>query len=106
MELRQENLGLREQLSISLSQISELSAKYDLLETKLTDLSSRLHRRDNRFNHLKEAYNRRKEELRFLQENGRQQDYERIQTLSRSVEQLNSDYNHVLDQLHAKNLLK
>ena len=106
LELRQENLGLREQLSISLSQISELSAKYDLLETKLTDLSSCLRHRDNRFNHLKEAYNRRKEELRFLQENGHQQDYERIQTLSRLVEQLNSDYNHVLNQLHAENLLK
>ena len=106
LELRQENLGLREQLSISLSQISELSAKYDLLETKLTDLSFRLRRRDNRFNHLKEVYNQRKEELRFLQENGRQQDYERIQTLSRSVEQLNSDYNHILNQLPAENLLK
>jgi predicted nuclease with TOPRIM domain len=106
LELRQENLGLREQLSNSSSQISEISAKYNLLETKLTELSSRLHRRDNRFNRLREAYNRRKEELCFLQVNGRSQDQERIQTLNRSVEQLNHDYNYVLDQLHTENLLK
>ena len=73
---------------------------------KLTDLSSHLRRQDNRFNHLKEAYNQRKEELYFLQENSRLQDQERIQTLNRSVGQLNSDYNYVLDQLHAENLLK
>ena len=55
-EIRQENSALREQLSISLNQNTELSAECERLRTELTNISSLLIRQENRIRSLEEAY--------------------------------------------------
>jgi flagellin-specific chaperone FliS len=105
LEINQENLTLRKQLSSSLNQTAEFSAKCDHLETKLTELSSLLSYEKNRFYRLKEVYRQCKEELRLLREEGRQ-DHHKIQELNRLVEQLRYNYEQVLDHLYAENLKK
>ena len=55
-EIRQENSALREQLSISLNQNTELSAECECLRTELTNISSLLIRQENRIRSLEAAY--------------------------------------------------
>ena len=55
-ETRQENSTLREQLSISLNQNTELSAECERLRTELTNISSLLIRQENRIRLFEEAY--------------------------------------------------
>ena len=48
-KLHQENLRLREELSLSLNQTAEFSLKCDRLKQKLTNISSLTSRQENRF---------------------------------------------------------
>src|SRR5215216_3170171 len=84
--LRQENSSLREQLSFSLNQTAELSFERDHLKQELTELSSLSNYQENRLHCLQRSYRQLKEELRILQEKGRQEDQIKIQELSESVE--------------------
>ena len=104
MKLRQENSILREQLSSSLNQIAEFSVKCNRLKTKLTEFSFHLNHQKNRYHQIKELYQQVKKEFRILQEKGRQEGYDKIQELGLSVLELQNDYEHVLNLLHAENM--
>jgi predicted nuclease with TOPRIM domain len=102
--LHQENSSLREQLSFSLNQTAELSFERDHLKQELTELSSLSNHQKNRLHRLKRSHRQLKEELRILQGTGRQEDQIKIQELSKSVKQLQRNYQHVLSSVHANNL--
>ena len=87
-----------------MDQTAELSFDCDRLKRKITKLSSLMTHQENIFQLLQRSYRQLEEKLRLLQEKGRPEDHVKIQELDHLVEELQHNYQCVLNLLHADNL--